>query len=247
MKAFDTLFTPAQKERLGAAIPRRYACRSYAGAPSVGDWAALSYAAERYALPGARLALEHVSESLFTGTLLNLGRVTGCTAVAAVIASSREPLGRIHAGILGEALCLEAVAMGLGCCWISGTYRKKQLQLPLDADEAVLAIIALGIPKQQAQPPRKRKPLEHLCEGDNTLWPEDLRRAAEAVRLAPSALNMQPWTMRLGNYRFSFDAPERAQLDLGIGLCHAELTLRGPHRWHFRQGRRDPAAWIEEK
>ena len=247
MKAFDTLFTPAQKARLGAAIPRRYACRSYAGEPTVADWAALSYAAERYALPGARLVLAHVSESLFTGTLLNMGRVTGCTVAAAVIASSQVARSRIHAGILGEALCLEATAMELGGCWISGTYRKKLLQLPLADGEAVLAIIALGVPKQMAQPPRKRKPIERLCEGDHTLWPEELRRTAEAVRLAPSAMNMQPWTMKLGNYRFSFDAPDRAQLDLGIALCHAELTLSSPHTWHFRQSRRDPAAWIEEK
>lgn len=248
MQSLDTLFTPAQRQRLSDAIPRRYACRAYAAPPSVADWAALSYAAERYALPGARLILMHVGEGLFTGTLLNMGRVTGCTAVAAVVASSAVANSRLHAGILGEALCLEAVAMDLGCCWISGTYRKKQLQAPLKPGEAVLAIIALGVPRQKdAQPPRKRKPLEKLCEGDITLWPEELRQAAEAVRQAPSAMNLQPWTMKLGHYRFSFDAPDRAQLDLGIGLCHAELALREPHTWHFAQSRRDPAAWIEER
>lgn len=245
---FDTLFTPEQRRRLSDAIPRRYACRAYAAPPGVADWAALSYAAERYALPGARLILLHVSESLFTGTLLNMGRVTGCAAVAAVVASSAVENSRVHAGILGEALCLEAVAMGLGCCWISGTYRKKQLRAPLKADEAVLAVIALGVPRQpDAQPPRKRKPLEKLCVGDISLWPEELRQTAEAVRLAPSAMNLQPWAMKLGHYRFSFDAPDRAQLDLGIALCHAELTLRTAHTWHFRQSRRDPAAWIEER
>lgn len=244
----ETLYTPAQRTRLAQAIGRRYSCRAFAGAPSVADWASLSYAAQRYALPGARLALLHVEENLFTGTVLGVGRITGCTAIAAVIASADAERSRIHAGILGETFCLEACSMGLATCWVSGTYRKRMLTVDLRPGEAVLAIIAVGVPSGQ-QPPivRRRKPLEKICGGDVSRWPENMRRVAEAVREAPSAMNMQPWQLNLASSRLTIDTADRAQLELGIALCHAELTLDLPHVWQFGSGRKETAVWAQPK
>ncbi len=245
MNTLETLFSPPRRKLLFDAIPVRYACRSFGDPLSIAGWAGISYLAGRYALPGARLALLHVTEDLFTGTLLNMGRVTGCTTVAAVIADTTVPYAVIHAGILGEALCLEATAAGFGSCWIASTYRKKQLSVPLRPGEQVLAIIALGHPAGRGQPQRKRKNVECFCKGDLSLWPEELRRVAEAVRLAPSDQNSQPVTMHMGNYRFSFDAPAQSMLDLGIALCHAELALTSPHCWRTRQSVNDPMVWME--
>ncbi len=244
----ETLYAPSHRARLAQAIGERYSCRLYSGAPSVADWAALSYIAQRYALPGARLALMHVEESLFTGNLLGVGRVAGCTTIAAVIASAYEDRSRIHAGILGESFCLEATAMGLATCWISGTYRKRMLEADLRPNEAVLAVIAVGVPSNQ-QPPivRRRKPIEKICEGDVTRWPEEMRRVAEAVRQAPSSMNMQPWQLHLSSSRLTIDTADRAQVELGVALCHAELTLQQPHVWHFGAGRRETAAWAQPK
>ena len=247
MHCLEKLMTGAQKERLTRAVGARVSCRAFSGPPSAADWAALSYAAGRYSMPGARLILMNCSESLFTGTLLNLGRVSGCTAIAVVASSSLEPMSRIHAGIAGEALTLEAVSMGLGACWISGTYRKKLLNAPLADHEAALAVIALGIPEEPVQSPiqRKRKSLEKLCKGDLSLWPEELLKVAEAIREAPSAMNLQPWSLSFTADSFIIDTSDRAELDLGIALCHAEATLSVPHRWRFAQTRHDPAAWAE--
>ena len=247
MQTLERLFSTSQKDRLLAAIPQRVSCRAFSAAPSPADWAALSYAASRYTLPGTRLILQNCPEELFTGTLLNMGRVTGCRAIAVVAASPAEENSRVYAGVVGEALTLEAVAMGLGACWISGTYRKKLLRAPLGDNEAALAILALGVPEQPPVQPvqRKRKPLEKLCKGELSLWPAELRRAAECVREAPSAMNLQPWTMSFTASRFEIDCSDRAALDLGIALCHAEAALQTPHRWRFAQNRREPAAWAE--
>lgn len=247
MAALETLFNADQKHRLSDAIPRRVSCRAYADPLSAGDWAALSYIAGRYVMPGARLCLVRVDESLFTGTLLSTGRVTGCRAVAAVVASSAVTRSKVHAGILGEAFCLEATAMDLATCWMTGTYKKKQLTVTLQPGEAVLGVIAVGHPAEGAIQPgnRRRKPLERLCRGDIREWPEELRRAARAVQMAPSAMNLQPWTMDLEGARFILDASDRAQLDLGIAMCHAELLLTTPHTWRFGSAWREPAAWSE--
>lgn len=247
MSMLEKLFNAEQKHRLSDAIPHRVSCRAYAAPLSSGDWAALSYAAGRYVMPGARLQLLRVEESLFTGTLLSTGRVTGCRTVAAVIASSAVTRSKIHAGILGEAFCLEATAMGLGTCWMTGTYKKKALTAALQPGEAVLAIIAVGYPVPGVIQPaeRRRKPVERLCRSDPRTWSEELRRVARAVQMAPSAMNMQPWAMDQQGARFLLDASDRAQLETGIALCHAELTLHTPHTWRFGSAWREPAAWCE--
>lgn len=247
MAELEKLFNAAQRDRLSNAIPKRVSCRAYTASPTAGDWAALCFTAGRYEMPGARLQLLRVDESLFTGTLLSTGRVTGCTAIAAVIASSAVPQSKVNAGILGEAFCLEATALGLGTCWMTGTYRRKLLTLPLQSGEAILGIIAVGYPADGAIQPgnRRRKPLERLCRGDIRQWPEELRKAARAVQMAPSAMNLQPWEMSLEGARFMLDASDRSQLDLGIALCHAELLLTTPHTWHFGSTRHEPAAWTE--
>jgi hypothetical protein len=245
MNTLESLFSPARRKALVDSISKRYACRSFGDPLSIGDWASISYIVGRYVLPGARLTLMHVTEDLFTGTLLNMGRVSGCTTVAVVIADAAVPNSVIHAGILGEALCLEVTGAGFASCWISSTYRKKQLSVALRPGESVQAIIALGHPSDRAMPPRKRKNVERFCKGDPSLWPEELRQVAEAVRLAPSEQNGQPVTMHMGNYRFSFDAPPQSMLDLGIALCHAELALTSPHRWRTKQSVNDPTIWME--
>ena len=245
MTELNRLFNPVQRQRLVEAIPNRASCRSYRGAPSYGNWASLAYAAERYRLPGARLALCRVDDALFTGTLLNMGRIVGCEVVAAVIASGEEPMGRLHAGILGEAFVLEATSLGLGSCWVSGTYRRKLLQIPLKPEEAVLCIIAVGQPEPGAMDTknRRRKPVERLIRGSYDRWSASLRDVAQAVRLAPSAMNMQPWQMALEEGCFILDGSDRSSLELGVALCHAELALPPHGPWQFADRRSDPFCW----
>lgn len=246
MTTLDKLFNPAQRKRLSAAIPARVSCRAYTAMPSTADWASLAYAAERYRLPGARLALCRVDEVLFTGTLLGMGRITGCTAAAVVIAAPGEPMSRLHAGILGEAFALEATSLGLGTCWVSGTYRKRLLSVPLQDDEAVLCIIAVGVPAPDSMDAsaRKRKPIERIVKGYDR-WPATYRDVARAVQVAPSAMNMQPWQLMLDGRRFILDGSDRSQLDLGIALCHAELALPPHGPWQFGSARGEPLCWTE--
>ena len=172
MTTLETLFSPMQKEKLRQAALVRTSCRSFAGAPDTAAFAALSYVVGRCALPGARLVLTPVDESLFTGTILGMGRITGCKMAAVVIACGTEALCRVNAGILGEAFVLEATALGLGTCWVSGTYRRKQIRLPMQENETALAVIAVGVPEKPLQAPenRRRKPLEQADERRSRGW-----------------------------------------------------------------------------
>ena len=232
MPAPERFFTEDRKQKLTKAAHQRHSCRVYTGELSVGDWSALSYTAGRCVLPGARLVLMRVDETLFTGMVLGVGRITGCRKVAAVLIDPAEPMAHVHAGFIGEVFCLEAEQMGLGTCWVGGTYRKKQITgLPLNGGETLLCVIAVGTPAAKAGSEHRRKPLEHLTRGDISAWPQEYRGAAELVRIAPSAVNLQPWTMEAEENAFLISGADRSQTDLGIAMCHAELALTTPHRW----------------
>lgn len=241
----ETLYPAHQRSRQINAVRLRSSCRAYAGAPDAAEYAALSYAMGRYQLPGVRLMLFPVQEGFFTGMLLGTKRITGCKMAAAVIITD-VPHSRIHAGIMGESFVLEATAIGLGTCWVTGSFKRKELQLPLLQNEAVLAVIAVGKPAAPLTAPssRHRKPPEHFCRGNYADWPEELQDAAALVQAAPSSMNMQPWALYMGpKGEFVLDASDRAHLDAGIALCHAELALETPHVWHFGTDRNQPVAW----
>lgn len=244
MATLERLYSERDRVRLEGGVNARWSCRSYDHPLSLGDWAALSYASERYRLPGARLVLQRVDEALFSGTLLSMNRVNGCTAVAVVVKDQGIVRSGMNAGILGESLCLEASSMGIASCWITGSYRRKLLEVPVQAREQVLGIIALGWPKEAKPATRRRKALAGLCTSDPAAWPEMVRHAAELVQQAPSAMNLQPWMMSYEQGCFAVDCAERAQLDLGIALCHAEVGLQGAHTWAFGRGLKEPAAFV---
>lgn len=233
----STLFSPSRRDELAAAIRRRTSCRSFLGAPTQSQQVTLAYLTGRYALPGARLVWLRVDDSCFSDSLAGVSRITGCRLAAAITIQGDTWQNRLHAGIIGEALVLEAAAMGLGSCWATGSLRRSILPLSIPAGEELLCVIALGQPAMPLAEPalRQRKTPDQLCIGRWRDWPEELIAAVDLVRQAPSTLNLQPWTLRLDEESaFVLTAPAHAALDAGIALCHAELSLSTPHDWQFQ-------------
>lgn len=157
---------------------------------------------------------------------------------AGFIVGAVEESGRLHEdfGYLMEQIILYAVDLGLGTCWLGGTFRKGLFADAIEAreNELIPAVAALGIPASQSRirdkviaamvKARKRFSHERLFfkdEFDTPLNPEFMgtyREPLEMVRLAPSASNKQPWRIifseEKGKYHFylhrdkSYD-PER--------------------------------------
>ncbi|GHV19186.1 hypothetical protein FACS189425_09540 [Clostridia bacterium] len=141
-------------------------------------------------------------------------------------------------GFKGEALVLEATAMGLGSCWRGGGAEAKHAKktVKLGEGERVAIVITIGQPKE---PPadipdeaRKRRPLEKLVVtsgGSSLADMEPWQNAAlKAARVAPSAINTQPWRFAFVKgaicmVRVGLFAPT-ADLDLGIAMLHVELA-----------------------
>jgi len=158
-------------------------------------------------------------------------------------------------GYCMEHLVLEATSMELGTCWLGGTFRRSNFarQAALSSDELLPAIVAVGHPADKdtfanrfmkvTAGSHKRKPWEAVFYSSDGKTPlgenqaEGYATALEAVRLAPSALNRQPWRVVKGKeHRYHFYLNESfiynrtmgkihlQNLDMGIAMCHFSLA-----------------------
>jgi hypothetical protein len=150
-----------------------------------------------------------------------------------------------------EKIILEATALGLGTCWMAMTYNKPAFsaKIGLQADERMPAITPLGLPAARRSiveltlklftRPRQRKAWEQLFFDGQPDVPLTREKAGayaeplECVRLAPSAVNCQPWRIVKAagkdTYHFCSDPgkPEdTGRLHTGIAMAHFELAAR---------------------
>lgn len=148
-----------------------------------------------------------------------------------LIFSEKQPKALINAGYLGQTMDLYFSSRGLGSCWL-GMAKPEQALLPRDGLEFII-MLAFGNP---AEPLRRsdaagfrRKSLDEISSVP------DAAQLLEPVRLAPSAVNRQPWffygsadDIGIGRVRLNpltarvYDRLN--QIDLGIALCHFLLS-----------------------
>ena len=190
---------------------------------------------------GARAEfLRKSPEKVFKGIVGGYGKITGAPYYVAFIGSSGSPNTEEGIGYTGEGVILEATALGLGTCWVSGFFRPEAVKehIALADNERVYAVTPVGYTEKRfsvkekiyegAARSLKKKPLEEIVEG--TAPDKWQAKAIEAARIAPSASNRQPWrfvvgeksiTVRVNNPKDSDRYPKR--LDCGIAMLHIEL------------------------
>lgn len=116
-------------------------------------------------------------------------------------------------GYCMEKIILEATALGLGTCWLGGTFKRSAFaeKMELAAGELLPAITPLGYPLEEMSTAdrmirsgagsNRRKPwpaLFYEADGKTALTETSAgpySQALEAVRLGPSASNRQPWRL----------------------------------------------------
>ncbi len=237
----------AQRARLLDAVAQRRSVRAFCAPPDVAQISALHFASARVCLPGVRIVLiECDEERLFLNVPL-VGAVVGTNRCAAVIADQSVPRAALHAGASGEAFALEAVALGLGTCWLA-MFRRSAVDIDLGPDERVLAVIALGVAVEEDIRERRRKPLSELCTTDPTRWPIYAFHAAECVRAAPSAMNRQPWRLSYAGRTLLLSRRIGAgDLDMGIALTHLSLGVgERKHVLRWGEGREVATMFVED-
>ena len=144
-------------------------------------------------------------------------------------------------GYYGEQIILAATAMGLGTCWVGGTYDKNACLCHLSKGERLVCIAAIGHTATTTtphSPHRSTKPLSELSAGleDAPEWFSD---ALAAVQLAPSSMNRQGVRFELlanGCVRgIATDDESYSMVDLGIAKLHFELGAHGGD-WDWGSG-----------
>lgn len=198
---------------------------------------------------------------IFDGVIGSYGSVKGASSYLAFIGDIDIPHVQAKVGYLGEGLILEATSLGLSTCWIGGFFKPKVVaeQIDLAEDEKVFAVTPLGYTDKNKSfeekimgwlaKSRQRKSLSEIANDYNKdEWPGWTRRGVKAARVAPSAVNRQPWRfeyeknsilLSLDSTEDRYDVPKK--LDCGIAMLHFELGalkfgVKGS--WEFLSGQK---------
>lgn len=155
-----------------------------------------------------------------------------------------------------ESLVLYATSMGLGTCWLGGTFKKGQFAKAMEVGEGEVLPIVLPIGYAKEKKSFIDKTMRYISKCDKRKqWNEifyfrdfscpltqhstldGFKDMFENVRLAPSAVNKQPWRMVKSGNEFYFyinedkdekkeEACDIKRIDIGIAMCHFELTCK---------------------
>lgn len=180
-------------------------------------------------------------EKLFKGLIGSYGSIKGPQACAVFIIDENDQHSYEKGGYYGEAFILEATSLGLGTCWVGASFDKglvKETIAP-GQNEKIIAITPLGYVRDSytleeklvsyAVSGHKRKPMEELCIGGiSSELPEWVRNTLRCARLAPSAVNHQPWRFIISKEKIIVSAvndrkENSNKLDCGIAMLHIEI------------------------
>lgn len=159
-------------------------------------------------------------------------------------------------GYLLEKIILHLTALGLGTCWLGGTFSRSEFArfFKIDSNTLIPAITPFGYGTPQLSfreslirlgaRASQRKPWQDMFFSQNYGHPLSETQAGkyalplEMVRLAPSASNKQPWIIiadkqgyhfflkRTPGYNRFFKDIDLQSIDMGIAMAHFELTCK---------------------
>lgn len=198
-----------------------------------------------------RIRLFDVDKEINSKELGTYGVIKGARTYLGVAAN--ETADAMEAvGYVFEKLVLYAASIGLGTCWLGGTFNRGEFAKAMELHENEFFPIAspIGYPApknhtidkimRKAIKADSRKPFENLFFENDFSTPlskeavGDFAYILETVQLAPSAKNGQPWRILKDGNNFHFfekrDIPTSGhdiqRLDIGIAGCHFDLAAK---------------------
>jgi nitroreductase len=236
-------------------IRQRRSVRSYTGKPLSEAHAERieSYIGQLKAPFGVQVSIHLIHTDTLAGNvkLGTYGVIGGAKDFLTLSCEKDKPLADEAAGYVFEQLLLFCTSLGLGTCWLGGSFSRSNFggQIDLREGERLRIVSPVGYAGEKIRlwetlvnakkHHTSRKPFASLFfsgKFDTPLTEEaagTYRQPLEMVRLAPSANNFQPWRVLLseGVAHFyhrktlgGFDA-----VDSGIALCHFGETCRELH------------------
>ena len=238
------------------AVEQRISCRAYQETLLPG--AVIRRLEERIealnAASGLRFCLCRSEDPEKPAVKLAGAMFSGRVCVAAALFGGEDALSAEKVGYYGQDLVLFATRLGLGTCWVAGTYDAKSLSVASGPGEKLWDVIPMGyapekMPRKQvmlrAAIRRRSRKLESFVRSEVPFeaLPDWVRRGAVAVSLGPSAVNQQPVDLLWQEGRVSAVLRKRGHgleyNDLGIAKRQFETGaaacgVRGT--WQFGDG-----------
>ena len=179
-----------------------------------------------------------------SGLKASYGLFSGSPSLIAMVGEANQPDLKRLTGYYGELILLECISIGLGTCWIGGSYDREQCSksIKLKNSETLVCTIAAGETaafktlKESliSQIGRKKQSFEELLADTDETPPLWVKLGIEAARTAPSAVNGKPIAYRFQNNEVSAFIAKRhygsEEIDLGISMAHFQLgAMQGLH------------------
>jgi len=207
---------------------------------------------------GTTPAYHFLDSKDITGERIKLGTYGFIQGARYFIAGQGEPVRNtfLDYGYTFEKIILDLTALGLGTCWLGGTFDRGEFAraIGLKPGWSIPAVTPVGYATatrgigdqvvRLSAGSRSRLPWKDLFFDLETNLPvsplnkDPMRELFEAVRLAPSASNKQPWRIyrerdqyhfclsRTPGYSGKHLPVDLQMLDMGIALCHWDLVAR---------------------
>jgi hypothetical protein len=154
----------------------------------------------------------------------------------------------IDYGFIGQLAVLQLLEQGIGSVWLGGTFNRNTVKRSLKTDDLIPALIAIGHPKDKSLTEQtirllvrasSRKEFGEIFTDSNDLPLDKSNKyvqVLEALRLAPSGTNRQPWRVKVSENKLSIFFQRTANyakelnydvqgLDMGIALAHLKVAL----------------------
>jgi nitroreductase len=180
------------------------------------------------------------------------GFVSGASDYLALVYKDEGRLAGESAAYVFEQLLLFCTTLGLGTCWLGGSFSRKDFksQIQLGPGERLRIVSPVGYGSSRRRIMEfiqgaerhhaSRKPFGSLFFHQRFSVPLTQAEAGvyaqplEMVRLAPSANNGQSWRVVVDTthqqlHFYATPAYGFSDIDMGIALCHFEQTCRELH------------------
>lgn len=229
---------------LQQAIPLRKSRRSYlVTAISDSDFEKLGSLVQKYNKESG-LTMEVVKDAAnaFAGLRKSYGMFKNVRTLL-VMKGKEDDIDLLEkCGFYGEHIVLEVVLMGLGTCWVGGTFDRSNPVLNIQANEKLVCVVTIGNTTEESSLKEKllrnmshgkTKPLEHFYTSDTTP-PAWFMEGIQAVQVAPSAVNRQNYlfTYKNNTAEASTDHSRPSDMiDLGIAKAHFVIAAGGTFEW----------------